>query len=132
MGQKTEGIPVAHPLTSKKRAQAFSTTLFFLGLAILIFAQTVWWPGIMLVVGLPMALRQYLLGRTYDMAISLIVFVGTFITVQFDISWRIFLPILFTLGAIYIFCREWMEARTENETEHDEDTLHELEERKKK
>lgn len=122
---------MAHPLTSKKRAQAFSTALFFLGLAILIFAQNDWWPGIMLVVGLPMALRQYLLGRSYDMAISLVVFVGTFITVQFDISWRIFLPILFTLGAIYILCREWMEARTEDEIEHDEDTLHELEERKK-
>jgi 4-hydroxybenzoate polyprenyltransferase len=120
-----------HPLTSKKRAQAISTSLFLLGLACLIFIQ-VWWPGIMVVVGLPLALRQYLLGRTYDMIVTLVVFLGTFVTVQFDISWRIFLPILFTIGALYILCREWIESYQESEEEREEDKLHELEERRKK
>lgn len=118
-------------LTSKKRAQAFSTALFLLGLAVLIFTED-WWPGIMLAVGLPLALRQYLLGRTYDMVVSLLVFIGTFITVKFDISWRIILPVLFTIGAIYILCREWTESQQTNEAEREEDLLHELEERKKK
>ncbi len=119
-----------HPLTSRKKAQAISTALFLLGLAILIFTDA-WWPGIMLVIGIPLALRQYLLGRTYDMGISLLVFLGTFITVQFDISWRIFLPTLFTIGAIYILFREFTGADGEKEEEKEEDLNHELEEKKK-
>ena len=122
---------MAHPITSRKRAQAYASALFLIGLAILALTE-VWWPGIMLVVGLPLALRQYLLGRMYDTMISLLVFVGTFVTVEFDISWRILLPILFTLGAIYIIVREYLEARTESEEELDEDTNREIEESKKK
>lgn len=121
---------MAHPITSRKRAQAYAAAFFLVGLAILALTEA-WWPGIMLVVGLPLALRQYLLGRTHDTLVSLLVFVGTFVTVQFDISWRIFLPILFTLGAIYIVAREYLESSAESEEELDEDTNREIEERKK-
>ncbi|HSX10463.1 MAG TPA: hypothetical protein VLF94_01940 [Chlamydiales bacterium] len=119
-----------HPITSKKKAQALSTALFLVGLAALIFTD-VWWPGIMLVIGLPVALRQYLLGRTYDMMISLLVFVGTFVTVQFDISWRLFLPILFTLGALYILFREFLGPDETTEDEKEEELNCEIEEKKK-
>lgn len=119
-----------HPITSKKKAQAICTALFLIALAILIITDA-WWPGIMLGIGLPLALRQFLLGRTYDMGITLLVFVGTFITVEYDISWRVFLPILFTIGAIYILAREYIESREEvDEAEKEEDTSHELEEKK--
>lgn len=121
---------MSHPLTSHKRAQALSAVVFLLGLVIIIWTDA-WWPGIMLALGLSIALRQYLLGRTYDMMISLLVFVGTFITVQFDISWRIFLPILFTLGAIYVLVREFFEENALTETEMEEDINHEIEEKKK-
>ncbi|EKE08430.1 MAG: hypothetical protein ACD_17C00168G0003 [uncultured bacterium] len=119
-----------HPITSKKRAGALSSSLFLVGLATLIFTQA-WWPGIMLIVGLPLALRQYLLGRNYDMLVTLVVFIGTFVTVQFDISWRIFLPILFTLGAIYIFFREFFGPDETDEQEREEQLNHEIEENKK-
>jgi len=124
---------MAQRITSKKKAQALSTALFLIGLAILVVTEA-WWPGIMLAVGIPLALRQYLLGRTYDMCISLLVFVGTFVTVQFDITWRVFLPILFTIGAIYVLCREFMspDEEEEDEVEKDEDVQHEIEEEKKK
>jgi hypothetical protein len=121
---------MAQPITSKKKAQALSTALFLIGLAVLIFTED-WWPGIMLAVGLAIALRQYLLGRTYDMCITLLVFVGTFITVEFDITWRVFLPILFTLSALYILGREFMVPDEPTEEEKDEDIQHEIEERKK-
>ncbi|HEX2583006.1 MAG TPA: hypothetical protein VHL30_02705 [Chlamydiales bacterium] len=121
---------MAHPLTSRKKAQSFYTALFLLGIAILIYTDA-WWPGIMLVIGIPLALRQYLLGRRYDMMISLLVFVGTFVTVQYDISWRIFLPVLFTLGAIYVLVRELSESSTQAEAEDEEDLNHEIEEKKK-
>ncbi len=123
---------MAHPITSKKKAQTISTALFLIGLAVLIFTE-IWWPGILLVIGLPLALRQYLLGRTYDMGITLVVFLGAYITVQFDISWRILLPILFTLGALYILFREFFGPQDETtEAEKEEDLQHEIEEKKKK
>lgn len=119
-----------HPITSRKKAQALSTALFLIGLASLIFTDA-WWPGIMIVIGLPLALRQYLLGRSYDMIVTLVVFLGTFITVQFDISWRIFLPILFTLGALYILFREFFGPDETTEGEREEELNHEIEEKKK-
>lgn len=119
-----------HPITSRKKAQTLSTALFLLGLATLIFTD-LWWPAIMLIVGLPLALRQFLVGRTYDTMVTLLVFVGTFVTVQFDISWRIFLPILFTLGALYILFREFFGPDETTEEEKEEELNHEIEEDKK-
>ncbi len=120
-----------HPITSKKKAQVISTALFLLGLATLIFTEN-WWPGIMLIVGLPLAVRQFLVGRTYDTLVTLLVFVGTFVTVEYDISWKIFLPILFTLGAIYILFREFMGPGEETEEEKEEELNCEIEEDQKK
>lgn len=120
-----------HPQVSKKKAQAIFTALFFIGLAVLIFTDA-WWPGIMLAVGLPLALRQYLLGRLYDMGITLLVFLGTFVTVQYDISWRVFLPFLFAVGAVYILVKEFFGPNEESEEEKEEDLNHEIEEKRRK
>lgn len=120
---------MAKPITSKKKAQAISTALFLLSLAVLIITNA-WWPGIMLAIGLALALKQYLLGRIYDMGISLLVFVGTFVTVQFDISWKILLPALFAMGAVYVLIREFIGVDGEPETEKEEDINHEIEEKK--
>jgi hypothetical protein len=121
---------MAHPITSIKKAQNYANALMLIGLAVLIYTQD-WWPGIMLAIGLPIALRQFLLGRTYDMLISLLVFVGTYVTVEFDIEWRIFLPILFSLGAIYILLREYLGVG-ETEQDKEEEIEQEIEEKKQK
>lgn len=121
---------MTHPITSRKKAQALSTALFLIGVAVLIFTQN-WWPGIMLAVGLPLGLRQYLLGREYDTIVTLAIFVGVFITVQFDISWQIFLPVLLTLGALYILAKEFLAPEPLSEEEKEEDLQHEIEEDKK-
>ena len=118
------------PITSRKKAQALSTALFLVGLATLVFTDA-WWPGIMLIIGLPVALRQYLLGKHYDMLITLLVFIGTFVTVQFDISWRLFLPILFTLGALYILFREFLGPDETTEEEKEEELNCEIKEEDK-
>lgn len=124
------GTHMAKALTSKKRAKAISVALFLIGLAIISYLAA-WWPGIMLVVGIPLALRQYLLGRHYDMGISLFVFVGVFVTVQFNISWEILLPVLFAIGGIYILFREFLESK-EPLAEEEEDINHEIEEEQHK
>lgn len=115
-----------HALVSRRRAKVFSVALFLIGLAIISYLHT-WWPAIMLVIGLPLAFRQYLLGRFYDMVITLFVFVGVFITVQFDI-WEVLLPVLFATGGIYLLFREFMEGKGETLAEEEEDLNHELEE----
>lgn len=121
---------MAKALISKKRAKTISVALFLIGLAIVSYLAA-WWPGIMLAVGIPLALRQYLLGRHYDMGISLFVFVGVFVTVQFNISWEILLPVLFAIGGIYILCREFLESK-EPLAEEEEDINHEIEEEQHK
>src|SRR3972149_298541 len=95
-------------IVSRKRAKSISVALFLVGLAIVTYLQA-WWPGIMLAIGIPLALRQYLLGRHYDMGVSLFVFIGVFVTVQFNISWEVLLPVLFALGGIYVLFREYLE-----------------------
>ena len=116
--------------TSKKKAHALSFAIFLVGLAILTLTKS-WWPSIMLAIGIPLALRQYLLGKIYDMAISLVVFLGVFITVQFNIKWDILLPILFTLGGIYIFFKEFFGPKEETEHDREKDLNKEIEEEKK-
>lgn len=118
---------MAQPLASQRRAKALSLALFLIGLAIIAYLDA-WWPGIMPVIGIPLALRQYLLGRMYDMAISLLVFLGVFVTVQFNISFQILIPVLFTVAGIYIIFREYMESKTAPEDEQEQDINEELEE----
>jgi hypothetical protein len=122
---------MAHAKLSRKKTSALTTALFLVGLAICGFTES-WWPTLMLVIGIPLALRQYLLGRPYDMAVTLVVFVGVYITVIFSIPWKFLLPILFTIGAIYIFFREWFGTSGISEEEKEEDINHEIEESEKK
>ena len=118
---------MSHPKVSKRKAQVYSTVLFLVGLAIISYLHT-WWPGIMLVVGIPLALRQYLLGRYYDVFVTLFVFLGVFITVLINAKWDILLPILFVVGAIYIFFREYFESKTAATDEEEENLNEEIEE----
>lgn len=92
---------------SKNKAKALSLGLFIVGLAIM-FLSAKWWPGIMLVIGLPLALKQFLNSRHYDAFISLFIFVGFFIITNFNINWKVLVPVLFILSAIYTLCREWV------------------------
>ena len=122
-------MTMRHPITSRKKAQALSTALFLVGLAIILLYDMWIWPGIMLVIGLPLALRHFLLDRTYDMIVTLLIFVGTFVTIQFDISWKGFLPVICILGAIYILFREFAGPDDTTEDEKEEEINHELEEK---
>lgn len=119
------------PLVSRRRAKVLSFAVFLIGLAIVSYLN-IWWPGIMLAIGIPLAMRQYLLGRHYDMLVSIFVFVGVFITVQFNVSWQIVLPVLFTLGGIYLLFREFIESSETPTDELEEDLNVEIEEKNKR
>jgi predicted membrane protein len=122
---------MAHPKTSFKRAHSISSALFLIGLAIISFTNT-WWPGVMLVIGLPLALRQYLAGQTYDAILSLFVFVGFFVVAGFDISWEILAPVLFLTAGLYILLREFFTSSNHTIAEEEESLSHEIEEETKK
>lgn len=110
------------PLIAKNKAKALSTALFLIGLAVIFFIDS-WWPGIMIVIGIPLALKQFLQGRIHDAAVSLFVFVGFFIIAQFNISWKILVPILFIMAAVYTLCKEWVKVETGEEVEEDGSTI---------
>lgn len=101
--------------------------LFFIGLAIISFTDT-WWPGILLAVGIPIALRQTLLGRLYDAFITLIIFAGIFVAFTFSIRKDLLLPIIFLISALFIIVREFSESYQHVEEEDEEDLNHEFEE----
>jgi hypothetical protein len=86
----------------------------------------------MLAIGIPLAMRQYLMGRHYDMLVSIFVFGGVFITVEFNVSWQIVLPVLFTLGGIYLLFREFIESNETPTDELEEDLNVEIKEKNKR
>jgi hypothetical protein len=97
---------MAKPILSKKTAHLLSTIVFLSGLVLLSYLKYIW-PALLLLIGICLALKQYLIGKHFDMGVSLFVFLGAYITVQFDIHWQIALPSLFALGGIYLFIREF-------------------------
>lgn len=120
-----------HPIASRKRAHALCGALFLLSFAVLVITNS-WWPAILLVIGTPLALRQYLLGKQYDGLVSLFVFGGLYVTLQFDLPWRILIPVIFTLGAIYILLREFFGPEEGiSEVDEEEEVLQEIDEDKK-
>ena len=114
-------------ITSLKRAKALSLSLFLVGLAICSFTQS-WWPTVMLVAGIPLALKQLLLGRPQDALPTLVVFIGVYMTYQYQINWEMLLPILFLIAAIFVLYREFWTTRYPPLDEEDEDINIELEE----
>jgi hypothetical protein len=116
-----------HRIVCQKKAKRFSFALFLIGVVCLSYTG-VWWPGIMLAIGIPLAVKQYLLGKRYDVALTLFVFLGVFVTVQFDIEWKVLLPVLFTIGGIYILFRDLVETYQLTEKEREEDLNEEIEE----
>jgi len=118
---------MTHPLASRKKARTISLSLFLVALAIVSFSGK-WWPGMMPAVGIPLAIKQYLLGKRYDVLITLLVFIGGFISVSKEFSWPVLLPVLFTLGAIYVFCRDMIESSSLTEEEQEKDLNEEIEE----
>lgn len=94
------------PITTHKRADNISIGFLLIGIGILIYLNS-WWPSILLVLGFALVARQYLRGRHYDMAITAIIFGGLYIFFFFEDSLHILMPVLFTLGGLYIIFREY-------------------------
>lgn len=117
-----------HQHISKHRTKAITLALFLMSLALIAYLNA-WWPWILLAVGAALAMRQWLLERTFDFVVTLIVFLGGFFSVLFDLSWRTLLPILFGIGGIILVVREYLESTTPTLEEEEEDLNQEIEEK---
>jgi len=106
------------PITSQKKAKNIAIVLFLIGLVIVSLTGG-WWPGMLLAVGVPLAIKHYLLGQRYDVLMILVVFLGAFASVRYEFSTPVLLPVLFTLGAIYLLCRDIVEEHSIAEDEED-------------
>jgi hypothetical protein len=121
-------MSINHPLTSQRKAVAVSLSLFIVGILFLSINH-MWWPGMILVFGLPLALKQYLTGRKYDTGLTLVLFLGLFITITFDITWKVVLPVLFGIGSFYMLLKEFVAPDAEPEEDKEEDLNKEIEEK---
>ena len=120
---------MARPIMGKKTAHALSFVLFAIGIAALAYFQ-IWWPALILVLGLPIALKHYLCGEFFDAFLSLFIFFGLFITFQWQIKLNILLPIFFTISGIYIFFREFIGSKNKSDQDNREDGEEEYDEEK--
>ncbi|MFA5249921.1 MAG: hypothetical protein WC371_00730, partial [Parachlamydiales bacterium] len=102
------------PLMSKKMAHALSFVFFAGGIALLTYLG-LWWPALLLAVGLPLALKHYLLGELLDFVLTLIIFLGLFISFQFEIKLNLLPAIFFTLGGAYFFFKEFFKNKDKPE-----------------
>lgn len=121
---------MAHPKVSYQRAKAISTALLLFGLAILLYLKNYWWPGLLPVIGFSLAARHFLLGRMYDMVLTLIIFVGGFIAAECDIRWDLLAPALLTIAGIYLLAREFLDPNITSESEDEESIAREIDESK--
>lgn len=114
-------------MMSSKRAKALSAAIFFIGLAI-VSVYGVWWPNIMLVIGISLVCRHIFLGQAHDAFLNFIIFFGVYFAYRFQIRPSFFWPTVFVIAAIYILSREFLLERERTEEEIEEDINHELEE----
>ncbi|MEM8629351.1 MAG: hypothetical protein AAGF04_04705 [Chlamydiota bacterium] len=113
--------------TSRRKAHAMAFAVFLVGVGLLFILRS-WWPGIALVVGLSLAVRQYLLASYFAMGMSLFIFTGIFVTEQFHFSSPWYMPLFLIIGGLYVFFREFFGGSSVTESESEEDLNHEIEE----
>lgn len=120
---------MSHPTVSHKRAKTLSTAIFLLSLAVISYTGR-WWPDLLLAFGISLAFRQVLLGRVYDAFLSLVIFVGAYIGVSYQVSFELLLPVIFLIAGLYILIREFCSTKYAPEAEVEESLNKEIEEDK--
>lgn len=111
---------------SRVKARALSIFLF-IGILSILATTSNWWPGVFLLIGIPISLYQSMTGRLSDCGITLLVFVGAFVTLTFEIAWQIILPAAFSMGALYVLYRHFFSVHRTTQEEIEEEKEAEIE-----
>ena len=115
---------------SSKKANSFSLFTFLLGLGFLGIKQ-VWWPEIVIVLGLGLVVKQLVLRKFYDAFLATFLFLGVFFTQKYETFPQVLLPVVFFTGALFIALREYIDAKQAPIDQQEENLNHEIEESKK-
>ncbi|MCH9612883.1 MAG: hypothetical protein S4CHLAM102_13830 [Chlamydiia bacterium] len=117
---------MAHPKLSYRQIRTISSSLFLIGLAAVTYLGD-FWPGILLAIGVPLVIRQFLMGKYSEAGLSFCIYGGLFAMFSFSIQWSVILPILFTISALFLLLKEFFNPFSTNEVEDEESTMHEIE-----
>ena len=115
------------PICSHNKANSISSGLFLIALGIL-FYTNYWWPGILLALAVTFGARDFLRGRIYDFAITIVIFLGLFLFFFFNASWSFAVPVLFTLAGIALIVREIFFRKERSLIDETEDISHTISE----
>lgn len=94
------------PYFSHRKADAIGNGAFLLALALMIYNDA-WWPWIILALWANVALRQFLTGRLYDLAISSFIFLGLYFLSLYKLGFTVMAPVLLVTGGLFIIFREF-------------------------
>jgi uncharacterized membrane-anchored protein YitT (DUF2179 family) len=93
------------PLASATRANSLAMLALLGGLLAIAFSSF-YWPLILLTVGISLSVRRMLLGFPYEAALTLLVFIGLFITLRYNLDWTAILTVALSCAAITLLFRE--------------------------
>ncbi len=111
-------------LTTTLKADRYAFACFLLGLAVLSYTGS-WWPGLLIPVGIALAVRSLLMGRRYDAFLNLLVFAGIFASVQWDWAW---VSALFATAGLVLLFQTFLNTPND-EIESEEELEKEIEDR---
>ncbi|MBJ7448932.1 MAG: hypothetical protein JHC93_01075 [Parachlamydiales bacterium] len=97
------------PVTTKV-CNLIAIAAFILGVAMFSYmAVGQWGPGLFMVTGIALTVRQLLMGKMLDVLVCVIVFGAGFFCSFFNLLSRIFIPTLLVVGAVYLGIRQFFE-----------------------
>lgn len=91
----------------RSKADAMGNGVFLVFLGVLFYFNW-WWPGMLVAIWASLATRQLVTGRTQDFLVTSILLLSLFLVAFFNLSWHLFMPILFVLAGGYIIFREFL------------------------
>lgn len=115
------------PLVPHNKAMSIAGVVLIISLGIL-FYTNFWWPGILLALLVAISIKEALRGRYYDMGISIIILGGLFLFYFLGAGWTIAIPVLFTIGGIWIIFREFFTSEPRTGEDAAEDASEEVSE----
>lgn len=121
---------MSKPIATHRHANSISAGVFLISLGILFYTKA-WWPGILLALLVSIGIKDYLRGRIYDLFLSIFVLGGLFIFFFFNAEWFVTIPVLLTVGGIWIIFRELFVRKERMGEEEAEDISHEVSEDEK-
>ncbi len=110
------------PNFSKTTRHVITALIVVLGGSALFYFDLLW-PEIILVVGLAIALKQFLAGAIFDPLASLVIFGCMYISVKMNMGWEILIPLpalIFVIG-VFILLHEYFLRKEQLEDSIDPD-----------